>query len=185
MEAGIDPRFQVLDQPQADTLLYELIDRRTPPPAGRARRGGDRPGRAVRPGRLRDMVRQLLAGGRRSTGRNGAARRPPGCWPAGRATGASEALPRAAARIARSPQAAAILGILRDSPPSHPVMRERAAAHCWSNFPRWRPVASGDVLAALAAIRENARVQGGGGKKAWASERSTRRSATRPPSSAS
>jgi ATP-dependent helicase/nuclease subunit A len=191
VEAGVDPRFQVLDQPQGDTLLYEQIDRQL-------RRGLAEGDEAVLDlvvqfslAGLRDMVRRLLA------------ERQEIDWPQWRHETVEgllarwerywreEALPRAAQRVARSAQAAEILRILRDHFPAHPVMGPRAAAlrdqlttlgataglsssvSCTAgqaSSGTWRAGGSGDARAALAALRENAKVQGGGGKAAWSSE---------------
>ncbi len=186
VEAGIDPRFRVLDQPQADTLLFERIDREL------RRRLAEREEAVLDLvvefglAGLRDMVRQLLA------------RRQEIDWPQWRGETAAgllarwekfyrtDALPRAADRIARCPAAATILSILREHVPSHPVMRARAAALLEQlpgltekgvrNLLPERPSGCSaqkvpdTFFLPLAAIRENAKVQGGGTKKDWPSE---------------
>ncbi len=199
VEAGIDPCFRVLDQPQADTLLYELTDREL------RRRLAEREEFVLDLvvqfglGGLREMVRQLLARRQEIDWPQWRVETPAGLAARWETYWRNDTLPRAAQRIARLPAAATILRILRDSPPSHPLMRERAAvllellpaldklarsgeekgdsphlceapsgrapAEGWS-----RQMGTVPFFQRLAAIRENARVQGGGGKKAWPSD---------------
>ena len=60
VEARLDPHFQVLDATATQTVLYELIDEQLRDRLAAPRRSGDRPGREVRPGGLREMVGRLL-----------------------------------------------------------------------------------------------------------------------------
>ncbi|MGO9111388.1 MAG: UvrD-helicase domain-containing protein, partial [Thermoguttaceae bacterium] len=79
----------------------------------------------------------------------------------------SDTLPRVLAKVSKSPAAGKILQILREETPANAVMRDRGKLLS-DRLPRL-PEAP-DAAAALAEIRDAARVQGGGGKNAWSSE---------------
>ncbi len=167
VEIGLDPQFRVLDQAQADTLLFELLD-------GELRQRLARRDEAVielvvRYGleRLHEMIRTLL--GRRQDIDFDA-------W--GDETPEQLALrwetywrettvPGVLRQVAESPAAESILRIAREQPPSNPKMQQRCAALI-GLLPRLAE--SEDPPGDLALIEDNARVQGGGGKKAWPSE---------------
>ena len=76
VEAGLDPRFRVLDAAQSDTLLFELVDR------GLRWRLADRDEAVIELvvkyglDRLREMVCCFSASGRTSIGRRGVIKRP-------------------------------------------------------------------------------------------------------------
>ena len=154
----------------------------TPPPPGRAatRRCSNWWCSSAWRG-LRDMVRQLLAGGRKSTGPNGAARRSEGLLARWERYWRDEALPRAAERIARSPQAAEVLGILRDSRPRIRSMRQRCGSDCWprATCRRW-PQALRQMSGDLGGDPRKRQGAGRRRKKAWASEEIYEPSATPP-----
>lgn len=167
VEARLDPQFRVLDQAQTETLLYELID-------GELRERLTSRQEAVLDlvvqfglDNLREMIRRLLAQRQeidwaqwRSETAEGLVSRWEGFWH-------SDTVPRVLAGVGSSPAAAQLLGIVREHLPTHEVMRGRCTIllERLADLPR-----HGDPAAALAAIRDAARVQGGGGKKAWPSE---------------
>ncbi len=167
VEAGVDPRFQVLDQAQADTLLFERIDAEL---RQRLSAGEEAVIELVVQfglGPLGDMVRQLLARRQEIDWAKWRAETPAGLVGRWQAFWREVALPGVAARIARSPEAAEVLAVIARESPSHPVMRQR----CDALRELLPSLAEGKETAAiLEAILENARVQGGGGKKAWTSE---------------
>ena len=167
VEAGLDPQFRVLEQAQADTLLYELID-----DAVRDRliaRDDAVIDLVVDFGleSLREMVAALLD------------RRPQIDWPHWRGVTPEDLagrweiyarevlLPDTLEAIARSPDARCVLRIAQEHGPGNPTMQSRCRVllERLAGLPK-----STDPLADLQAISENARVQGGGGKKAWPSE---------------
>ena len=167
VEARLDPQFRVLDQAQTETLLYELID-------GELRELLTSRQEAVLDlivqfglDSLREMIRRLLAQRQeidwahwRSETAEGLVSRWEDFW-------RSDTVPRVLAGVSSSPAAAQILSILGQQLPTHEVMRER----CMSLLTRLPELPRHPTPAvALAEIRDAARVQGGGGKKAWPSE---------------
>jgi ATP-dependent helicase/nuclease subunit A len=167
VEAGLDPRFRVLEQAQADTLLNELIDDHLRNKLGEqdeavldftvlyGLRG------------LREMIAQLLA------------RRQEIDWPQWRTMTAGEltakwqdyfrskALPRMLRLIAGSPEAGTVLEIAGQNLCAHPVMKERLA-FLLENLPKLAE--SADPPTALAELREATMIKGAGTKKDWPSE---------------
>jgi ATP-dependent helicase/nuclease subunit A len=170
VEAGIDPHFSVLDQAQADTLLYELIDREI------RRRLALREESVLDLvvqfglGSLREMVRQMLDVRQEIDWPQWRAETPDGLLSRWEAYWRKDTVPRATEKIARAPATATVLEISRSNPPSHPAMRDRCMALLEQLPALGQQTTTESPAAALAAIRENAKVQGGGGKKAWASE---------------
>ncbi|MBN2477277.1 MAG: UvrD-helicase domain-containing protein [Pirellulales bacterium] len=164
VEARLDPQFRVLDQTQADTLLYELLDEQLR--ARLAERGEAVIELVVLFGldRLHEMVRDLLV------------RRQEIDWAAWRRQTAESltslwsdswrntTVPGLLRQIARSPAARTLLETARQHPPSHAVMRQRCdvLVERIVGLPK-----SSDSSGDLAAIREAARVQGGGGPRVW------------------
>ncbi len=167
VEAGVDPRFRVLDGAAADTLLFELIDnvlrerlalRDESTLALVTRFGLDR---------LRQMIARLLAT-RQSID-----------WSAWRGETAetlsarwydfwrTDTVPRVLRKISESAPAITVLDLATRYPPSHAVMRQRCD-FLREHLPALS--ASQQVAADLAAIREAARVQGGGTNKHWVNE---------------
>ena len=171
VEAGVDPRFAVLDQTQADALLGELLDDLLR--ALLADQDEDTLGLIVQ--FSLDRVRQML----RSLVRRGDAEefaRWLECQPAEQVEIWREyhrqvAVPAVLGRIGRSADARAILSVLADNIPSHPTMQQRRLALLAElTVLRDEPATIADPTAALETIRENAKVQGGGTKKNWDSE---------------
>jgi len=167
VEARLDPQFRVLDQAQADTLLYELLE-------GELRdRLAERDEAViqlmVRFGlkRLYDMIRVLLDRRGEIDWRrwreetvDGLLKRWEDYW-------RSDTLPRVLTQVAESPAARTVLEIARRHTPDHAEMRQR----CQLLLERLPHLpASDDPQAALESIRESAQVKGGGGKKVWPSE---------------
>jgi ATP-dependent helicase/nuclease subunit A len=166
-EAGLDPRFQVLEQAQAETLLYEIIDDEL---RSRLTQQDDSVidlivqfGLAT----LRDMITALLR--KRQLIR----------WQEWECVTADDlvkrwetyqrrvTLPMTLERIAKAPQTEALLATVRSHRPEHPEMQAR----CDELATRLSTLMeSTDAEGDLTAIYGSARVQGGGGKKAWPSE---------------
>ena len=170
VEAGIDPRFRVLDAAQAATLLFELTDE-----VLRERLAGrDEATLALVTrlslDRLRAIIARLLAARQdidwalwRSETPEGLVKRWEEFW-------RHDTLPRILRTIADSPDAKTLLDVSDRYPPDHPTMRERCDA-LREQIPKLRD--AGDTSAPqelLATIRENAKVQGGGSKKNWVNE---------------
>ena len=188
VEAGVDPRFRVLDAAQAATLLFELTDDvlRT--------RLADRDEAALTLvtrfslDRLREMIARLLDARQeidwafwRSETAEGLVKRWEDFW-------RRDTLPRVVRRIGESADAKAILDLAMRYPPDHPVMRERCD-FLLQHLPQLCGAGVSPAIAKaggtptlqtaggtpapqelFAAIRDNAKVQGGGTKKQWASE---------------
>lgn len=164
--AGLNPRFRVLEAPQAETLLYAAVNECL----GRRLIAGDAAASdlAVQFGlsRLPAMVARLLW------------RRQEIDWDAWRsvtceellqrwqAVWREEVLPQIGRWVAASAEARAIREIAGREQPAHAVMAERCAA-------LGRLLADlgngADPRPALARVREDARVQGGGGQRVWSS----------------
>ncbi len=125
VEAGIDPRFRVLDGAQAGTLLFELTDEVLRDRL--AERNEAALALVTRFGlnRLRDMIARLLAMRqeiewplwRRETP-EGLAARWEEFW-------RSDTVPRILRRIGESAAARTLLDLAMRYPPAHPKMRER------------------------------------------------------------
>ncbi|MFW6108134.1 MAG: UvrD-helicase domain-containing protein, partial [bacterium] len=167
VEAGLDPQFRVLEQAQADTLLFELIDDELRDRLVAQDEAAVELVVEFGLDRLRRMVAALLE------------RRHLIDWEAWRAATPDElvarwttyarevAAPRSAGAFARCKAAQALLRIAREACPDHPTMRERCDV-LLERLPRLAE--STDLAADLDAIEQSARVQGGGGKKVWSSE---------------
>jgi ATP-dependent helicase/nuclease subunit A len=179
VDAGIDPRFRVLDGAQAGTLLLELTD-----DALRtllAARDEATLTLVTRFGldRLREMIARLLAARQeidwslwQGETAAGLVRRWEDFW-------RRDTLPRVLRRIATSTAAKTLLDLAKRCPTDHPVMRQRceflreqlsklSEASVSAVAEDMAGAASPEEL--LAAIRENAKVQGGGTKKNWTND---------------
>ena len=167
VEVGLDPQFRVLEQAQADTLLYELVD-------DELRNRLIAQDEAVTDlvvafglESLRGMVAVLLA------------RRHQIDWDHWRDVTPEQlvarwetfcrevTVPNVLEGIARSTHAQTLLQIAREHCPDNPTMRDRCRV-LLEQIPRLP--GSTDPPADLTVILDNAQVKGGGGKKAWPSE---------------
>jgi ATP-dependent helicase/nuclease subunit A len=184
VEAGIDPRFRVLDGAQAATLLFELVDNVLRDRL--AERNEAALALVVRFGlvRLGEMIARLLAVRQEID------------WPLWQRETAEgltarweqfwrcDSVPRILRQVSDSPAARTVVDIAMRYPPAHPKMRERcdflreqipklAEGYCGAGVSPAPSDAGGTPApqARLAAIREAAKVQGGGTKKDWVSEK--------------
>ncbi len=167
IEAGLDPRFGVLDPNQASTLLNDLLDdelRRqladqNPPLIDLVVDYGLRT--------LRSMVQILLAE-RQAIDFDACQNRSPdelvSAW---HQFQEAQVWPAVLRRVCRSPAARTLLRVLRSSLPSNATMRARCQA-LDTLLPELERTPN--PAGALDEIREQAKVQGGGGAKAWPSE---------------
>jgi ATP-dependent helicase/nuclease subunit A len=177
VEAGLDPRFSVMDQSQADTLLTELIHDEL------RNRLGDQEEEVIDLvvqyglGDLGEMIAQLLR------------QRQEIDWASWRTVTAEmltakwqdyfqrEALPRMMQSIVSSPAAKIVLDIAREKPSNNPVMRERMA-FLLDILPKLAENPSGATgcLSASAMcdtmqqLREATMLKGAGTKKDWPSD---------------
>ncbi len=171
VEARLDPQFRVLDQAQADTLLYELLDRQLRNRLAEQDEAVIELAVQFSPQRLHEMVRTLLdrrqeidwsQWGDETT--DALLARWQDYW-------RSDTLPRALRRVAESSAARRVLDVARQHTPTHAKMRQR----CDLLLERLPDLLEATEAASeLAAIREAAKVQGGGGKKAWDDEEAYR-----------
>jgi ATP-dependent helicase/nuclease subunit A len=170
VEAGLDPRFRVLDAAQSDTLLFELVDhelrRRL------ADRNEDTFELVVKYGldRLRDMVSVYL-GNRQNID-----------WPAWREKTPADltarweqyfrevVFPQKLQEITDSPDSRTVMDFSRRNLCTHAVMQERMAV-ILDTLPKLSNEKNlTGVLTLLDILRDAARVQGGGTKKHWPHE---------------
>ena len=169
VEAGLDPRFRVLDGSQTTTLLYELIDD--------ALRNllADRDEATLSLltrfslNALHDMVSRLVAARQDIDWPQWQRETPDTLIARWEAFWRSQTIPLLLRRLVESPNAKTVLHLARRHPPTHAKMRERCDV-LLEQVPSLP--ASKDPAAQLAIIREAAKVQGGGTKKDWASEES-------------
>ena len=167
VEAGIDPRFRVLDGAQAGTLLFELIDdvlrdrlaeRNEVALALVTRFGLDR---------LRGMIARLLAMRDQidwTAWCNETPEHLAGRW---EEFWRRDTLPRVLHQIGESAAAQTVLDVAMRYPPAPPKMRERCD-FLIDQIPKLS--ASTQPVEDLAALREAAKVQGGATKKSWGNE---------------
>ncbi len=179
VEAGLDPRFRVLDAAQAATLRFELTDDvlRT--------RLADRDEATLSLvtlysfDQLRKMIAELLDSRQEIDWATWQSETPEGLAARWQDFWQRDTLPRLLCQIADSADAKTLLALAGRYPPDHPVMRERCdllrellPKLCGAGVPPAIERA-GETPAPqdlLAAIRENAKVQGGGTKKHWVNE---------------
>jgi ATP-dependent helicase/nuclease subunit A len=167
VEARLDPHFQVLDAAAAQTLLYELIDEQL----RECLAGGDEAviELVVTFGlpKLREMVEKLLRERQRINWNCWSAETPELLVARWEEFWRDNTLPLVLAKVADAPAAARLLQIIGRETPSNAVMRD----YCEVLSAKLPGLTSAtDAAAALAELREAARVEGGGGKKAWSSE---------------
>jgi ATP-dependent helicase/nuclease subunit A len=166
LQAGVHPHFRVLEAPQAETLLYatitDVVGRRL------ADHDPETLDLAVRfsVDRLPGMVAQLLGHRQEIDFAEWQAADVDGLVDRWHDVWREEVLPRVTGALARSPAARAIRELVAAERPTHPVMAERCAllGQCLAQLPD-----AADPVGAVREIRDLARVQGGGGAKAWSS----------------
>jgi ATP-dependent helicase/nuclease subunit A len=167
VEAGLDPRFGILEPNQASTLLSEAIDDEL------RRQLADRPPAimdlvlAFGLSTLRSMVRIMLFQRFRIDFAEWAAKTPDDLLEAWHEFHTGNVRPALLRRLCESSEAQQLLKLLAEHEPTHPVMRARAAA-----MSALLPTLASrlDIKEALGALRESTMIQGGGGKGAWPSE---------------
>ena len=167
VEAGLDPQFRVLDQAQADTLLYESLDERL------RQRLADRNEEVIELvvefglERLYEMVGILLGRRQEIDWAHWREETPDDLVGRWEDYWRRDTLPRVLSQIADSPAARTVLEIARQHCPSNAEMQRR----CTWLLERIAALPdSAEPAADLGEIREHAQVRGGGGKKAWESE---------------
>jgi ATP-dependent helicase/nuclease subunit A len=167
VEAGIDPRFDVLDAAQAATLLFELSDEvlrnrlaeRDEPALKSVTRFGLN--------RLREMIARLLAQRAEIDWPLWTRETPEGLVARWEDFWRRDTVPRILRQIGESAAARTVLDLAGRYPPAHPKMRER----CDLLLDRLPKLGSStQPTADLAALRDAAKVQGGGTKKNWVNE---------------
>lgn len=167
VEAGLDPRFRVLDGSQSATLMFELIDDEV------RSRLADRDELTLsllvrfNLERLHGMVSGLVAARQEIDWAQWQAETPEGLVERWQGFWRSDTVPRLLRRIAESPAAKTVLDLAMRYPPAHPKMRERCDL-LLEQLPRLPTCA--DPAAQLVILRDAAKVQGGGTKKDWVSE---------------
>lgn len=164
VEAGIDPRFRVLDGAQSSTLLFELTDDVLR--SQLAERNEAALALATRFGltRLREMVARLMAVRQQIEWPIWRVETPEGLTSRWEEYWRLETVPRVLRRISESAAARTVLDLAMRFPPAHPKMRERCD-FLREQLPELS--ASKQPATDLQAIREAAKVQGGGTKKDW------------------
>ncbi len=167
VEAQIDPRFTVLEPALADTLreeaakttLHRLLIAEDPDAEAYVLRFGLE--------RTQELLASLVAQRFRvdwSQTNDPTTEELAQRW---LTTWRTETVPRLAKKIREAAGVTAVLELLSQHTPTHAAMRER----CLTVLERLSPATAWtDPLAELTAIREAAKVQGGGGKSAWPSE---------------
>lgn len=167
VEAGLDPEFRVLQQAQAEMLLYEVLDDQL------------RDRLAQREEMTLDLVVQFGLDPVRRMVVELLGRRQEIDWDRWQAITVDEllevwqnhwrtvTLPATLKSLCEGPSVRTVLELLNRHRPSHAVMAERCEAlvEALTHLPT-----SAQPSVELETIHENARVQGGGGKGAWSSE---------------
>ncbi len=167
VEARLDPHFRVLDATAAQTILFELIDEQL---RERLVQGDETViNLTVMFGlnRLREMAGRLLDARQEIDWEYWRGETPGQLLARWENFWRTDTLPRVLTTVTNSAPAAAILEVLGRETPSHAVMRARGEL-LRDRLPRLSEAK--DPAAALEEVREAARVQGGGSKKAWSSE---------------
>ncbi len=166
VEAGLDPRFQVLDAAATQTVLYELVDDQL---RQRLAAGDEAVIDLVvnhSLPRLREMVARLLGERQQIDWDFWLGQTPDGLAALWEQYWRTDTRPRVLCRISKCAAAAKILQIVAAESPESAVMRERFEL-LGDRLPRLS--AAAEPAAALEEIRLAAQVQGGGGKKGWSS----------------
>ncbi len=168
VEAGIDPQFEVLEQAQADTLLSEVIDDE----ARRliAERDETALELAVRfdLDALRQMLRRLVLDCREEQFTEWLSRSAAEQMALWEQFHREKVLPAIVRQIVASEPARQLLRVFGEQVPANAVMQSRRDVLLAQLAVGPEAMAlSGDVSAWLAVLRDNARVQAGGGAGAW------------------
>jgi ATP-dependent helicase/nuclease subunit A len=169
VEAGIDPQFEVLEQAQADTLLSEVIDdelrrllaEREPVAFEMATR--------FDLALLREMLRTLVLDCTSDQFASWLQISPDqqvACW---EACFRERVLGAVVRQVSESAAARTILSIIREHVPDHGAMRSRCEVLLVQLLAIASAADSRAIQSHLDEIQTNARVQGGGGAKAWES----------------
>lgn len=167
VEAGIDPSFVTLDEPQSEALLLQVLDDVLGQQLGAQSTAAI--ALAIDPGldTLKDWLLRVVELRDRIDWTTLPTRTPDELLDAWEQFHRDEFVPQLLRDLAEGPLAQELLRLFSQHTPSHPEMRRRVEA-LQQLLPRLPSV--DDPRAALQDIRENARVQGGGGAGAWPSE---------------
>ena len=169
VEAGVDPQFEVLEQAQADTLLSEVIDDRLRQLL--AEHDGVTLELATRfdLALLRDMMRTLVLDGSSDHFEAWLQVSPAQQVARWETCFRDIVLGTIVRQISESAAAQKVLGILREHTVDNPAMQARREVLLEKLTAIAHSADSQALLADLEAIQVSARVQGGGGAKAWES----------------
>ncbi|MGE0606640.1 MAG: UvrD-helicase domain-containing protein [Pirellulales bacterium] len=167
VEAGLDPRFQTLDKTQSATLRSEFLDDAMR--ALLAQRDRATMELVVQFGleKLRTMIGMLLDRRQQIDFEWWCGKSPDDVLAIWQQFHTEEVLPATLRQLAESPATQTMLRILREDPCQHKVFLERRQV-LLEKLPDLS--ASQQPDQDLAAINENAKVQGGGTKKNWTND---------------
>lgn len=166
VDAGLDPRFSVLEPSLADTVLRNAAKKTI---HGLLEQNNDDASEFVLQfglERTRDLARDLVLQRFQIAFDNFENVTPESIASAWRMRWEHEFIPKLIAEFRNAPRTVHLFELLRDNVPDHPTMMERRAALLqWLEPSTPWPA----PLVALQAIQDNARVQGGGLAKPWSS----------------
>jgi ATP-dependent helicase/nuclease subunit A len=167
VEAGVDPQFEVLEQAQSESRLAEVIDdelRRLI--AQRDAATLDLAARFDLRG-LAEMLRIFVVEGRDEDFARWLDVGPPELVARWEERFQQAIVPAVARRVGTSPAALRVVSVLREHVPKHRIMRRRREV-LLELLPRLSEETRRErLLADVGAVREHARVQGGGTAKDW------------------
>ncbi len=167
VEAGLDPRFRVLDQVQSAAIFTEVVDDHLRQALAERREDIMDLVTAFGLDKLRTMVRSLLGNRDRidfALWQNRTAAEVVAVWAEFHRTAV---IPVLMEQLAASSNATQLLEILAEHESRNKVMQARCE-FLKENLPRLTQMA--DPVQVVDEMREHCRVQGGGGKKDWPSE---------------
>ncbi|MBN2578567.1 MAG: UvrD-helicase domain-containing protein [Pirellulales bacterium] len=167
VEAKLDPRFRVLEQAPAETLLYGLIEQELRRRLGAAEEPILELSVRFNPDRLREMIAEFLDRRHEIDWAFWRDQTPDALAVRWESHWRETCLPRLLRQLAESPEAKALVTIAVQAPSAHPVMRERFAA--LKELLPQLPSAE-DCAPVLERLREATMLKGGGTKKGWPSE---------------
>ncbi len=167
VEAGLSPRFQVLDSAQAQVLLLQFSDA-----VIRSRLAAHHEATLTLATRfsldhLREMIAQLLAARQEIDWDFWLQEKPASLADRWHAFWRRDTVPRLLRHVSESDDARNVLALALRYPPDHAIMRQRCDL-LLELLPKLAD--SAEPAAMLNDIREAAKVQGGGTKKNWVSE---------------